>query len=227
MQGRSNLLIRENNCKNCNKIYTSNSNNSKYCSNKCAYKVYYIKRFPNTKKIINKKFNCLFCKTEFINKSSNQKKYCSKSCKGKDYRKKPIYKKWYKEHIKSESFKNNQKKYRSSTKGKITQKNWVKNNREHLLYWYKNWRKTEKGKRLKNYDCAIRYAKKKQRTPKWLTKQDLFKIKQFYLKRPQGYEVDHIIPLCGDNVSGLHVLNNLQYLKAEENRKKNKKYIVV
>jgi len=34
---------------------------------------------------LNKKFNCLLCKTEFVNKSNNQKKYCSSSCKHKSY----------------------------------------------------------------------------------------------------------------------------------------------
>ena len=49
------------------------------------------------------------------------------------------------------------------------------------------------------------------------------KIKLFYFNRPNGYEVDHIIPLCGKNVSGLHTFNNLQYLTSEENRLKNNK----
>ena len=66
---------------------------------------------------INKKFNCLLCNTEFVNKSNNQKKYCSSSCKFKSYRKGKTYKKRYLEYIKSESFKNSQNKYRTSEHG--------------------------------------------------------------------------------------------------------------
>lgn len=218
------LVVRKENCKNCNKIYIPKSNNSKYCSNTCANKVYYKRRFPNTKNIINKKFNCLFCKTEFINKSNNQKKYCSSSCKDKITRKSDNYKKWYKKYIQSKSFKNNQKKYYYSNKAKLTRKKYFANNKNKINEWFKKWRKTENGKRIKNYDCALRYANKKLRTPKWITKEELIQIKKFYLNRPEGYEVDHIIPLCGRNVSGLHTICNLQYLKAEENRLKNNKF---
>ena len=62
----------------------------------------------------------------------------------------------------------------------------------------------------------------KQRTPSW-SQRDL--ILKFYKNCPEGYHVDHIIPLRGKEVSGLHVIENLQYLTVEENLSKSNKYI--
>lgn len=49
-------------------------------------------------------------------------------------------------------------------------------------------------------------------------------IQEFYDRCPAGYQVDHIIPLLGKEVSGLHVLSNLQYLPALDNMRKSNKY---
>jgi protein-arginine kinase activator protein McsA len=47
-------------------------------------------------------------------------------------------------------------------------------------------------------------------------------IKEFYLNCPEGYEVDHIIPI---SKGGLHTLENLQYLTIRENRSKSNKLV--
>ena len=59
------------------------------------------------------------------------------------------------------------------------------------------------------------------RIPSWSQKE---LIEQFYKNCPEGYQVDHIVPLKGREVSGLHVLENLQYLTIEDNLRKGNKY---
>ena len=52
--------------------------------------------------------------------------------------------------------------------------------------------------------------------------EDIKPIQEFYANCPEGYEVDHIIPL---SKGGLHSLSNLQYLTISENRKKSNKIV--
>lgn len=79
---------------------------------------------------------------------------------------------------------------------------------------------------------AKRRAKKLQATPAWA---NTLKIKAYYdicsfFNEVNGYtkyHVDHIIPLQGKSVSGLHVENNLQVILAEENHKKSNSFDAV
>jgi hypothetical protein len=71
------------------------------------------------------------------------------------------------------------------------------------------------------FESAKRKANMAQAIPRWA---DLNKIKEIYKNCPFGYEVDHIIPLRGKTVCGLHVETNLQYLTKTENRRKNNIY---
>lgn len=59
------------------------------------------------------------------------------------------------------------------------------------------------------------------RTPPWVNFQE---IESIYLWCPEGYHVDHIVPLQGELVSGLHVPWNLQYLPATTNLSKGNKW---
>ena len=76
---------------------------------------------------------------------------------------------------------------------------------------------------------AKRRAAKSNATPSWLTIEQLSEIQQMYSLAKElawlnqdgsAFHVDHIIPLQGDNVCGLHVPWNLQLLPASENFKK-------
>lgn len=78
---------------------------------------------------------------------------------------------------------------------------------------------------------AKRKASKLQRTPPWLTKLHYEHIRLFYkaakvLTTEIGvrFVVDHIVPLQGKNVSGLHVPWNLQVITHEDNAKKSNNF---
>jgi hypothetical protein len=112
---------------------------------------------------------------------------------------------------------------------KIYRKTWIEKNKEHIKEYDKNYRKTKASEI--NARNAKRKASKKQRTPKWITEDQLKEIKKFYkwahtksLTTNQKWHVDHIIPMNGKTVSGLHVPWNLQVITAKENIAKANKY---
>lgn len=76
-------------------------------------------------------------------------------------------------------------------------------------------------KGYRRYHSRLREITESRQTPKWA---DRSKIREIYVNRPDGCHVDHIIPLRGKKVSGLHVENNLQYLPIAENMKKHNTY---
>ena len=86
-----------------------------------------------------------------------------------------------------------------------------------IEFWDKKGRRTPEQLAIKNRVGVSKYrAKKYEATPPDANK-DL--IKRIYELCPEGYEVDHTIALAE---GGLHHENNLQYLPAMENRKKNR-----
>lgn len=90
--------------------------------------------------------------------------------------------------------------------------------------------KTPEGRALGSVTIRRHTLGKLNRVPKKTTDQELVAIKNLYLKAniltdKTGilHEVDHIIPIKSKEVSGLHVLNNLQILTTAANRFKSNK----
>jgi hypothetical protein len=82
-----------------------------------------------------------------------------------------------------------------------------------------------------NAQKAKRKAARLQRTPTWLTQEQLKRIEVFYLEAKEleaqtgiRHHVDHIIPLRGKLVSGFHVPENLRVITASENCRKRNRY---
>ena len=67
-------------------------------------------------------------------------------------------------------------------------------------------------------------SEKLKRSPAWANKKKIERVYQLaawaFKYTDESLEVDHIIPLQGKNISGLHVENNLQILTRSENRGK-------
>ena len=123
------------------------------------------------------------------------------------------------------------KSYRDSRKKEIAElsKKWISENKERATLNRHLWKKNNK--ELNRMYVANRLARKKQRTPNWFGELDnLVMIEAHHLAKLREeitgfkWDVDHIIPLCGKKVSGLHVYNNIQVIPKSMNVKKHNKY---
>lgn len=137
--------------------------------------------------------------------------------------------------------------YRDNNKHKIKElsKKYRENNREilkqkKLIDYEKNKevRRLEKLESMrKTLPKVLARNKKRQleltkRTPKWLTKEDFKCIELLYVyankmrnKYDMEFHVDHIIPLNGKLVSGLHVPWNLRVIPQKDNLSKGNRSI--
>lgn len=144
-------------------------------------------------------------------KCGNRVRYCS-SCKcvvcakaeGRTPEHRAATRKWYAGH---------------SEQHKVLRDDWRADNRPQVRAWNAEYRKSH----LSTYSAhTMAYnARKKQALPVWA---DLEEIKKIYAACPPGHQVDHVIPLRGRLVSGLHVAENLQYLPGVENNEKGNSY---
>lgn len=142
--------------------------------------------------------------------------------------------KWQKDKKKQHNKQN--RKYRQNLSDKRkeevrqTSEDWRRRNRNKVCGYAKIYRcrhLTKVKERIKQWrnknplrvreHQANRRCSKLKATLKWVNRKE---IQMMYLNCPKGYEVDHIVPLQGKMVCGLHVPWNLQYLTREENSRK-------
>ena len=136
---------------------------------------------------------------------------------------------------------------------KARQKDWYHSNKESRAVYNKEWRERNKeyvserfkvyrAKHLEHKTSCLKMWREKNRDKVLATASTHQVIRkrligsqalarsyaketaEFYRLRPEGYEVDHIVPLRGKDVTGLHVPWNLQYLTVSENRRKHNKW---
>ena len=127
---------------------------------------------------------------------------------------------------------------------KANQKKWLEQNYEKVLqYTNANTRRYRKlfperyieaRKRVTESGKGAAYkkkrdAKKRNALPPWLNESDLYPLYQLAqdLSKDSGekWEVDHIDPLQSDLICGLHTFENLEVIKAKDNRIKGNKFI--
>ena len=166
-------------------------------------------------------------KTYYLNNKNNIKKYQSKYyLKNKEKFKEinRLYKLNNKDCIKKyilknkEIIKQSRKLYylKNAEKQKNYTKNYTLNNKDKIKEYHLNNPHTQRA------ITAKRRALKLKATPKFA---NLKKIKEIYKNCPKGYVVDHIVPLQGKIVCGLHVEYNLQYLTKLENSSKSNRFV--
>lgn len=105
-------------------------------------------------------------------------------------------------------------------KRKLQQKEYYAANKERIAQQQKGYAMENSG--VINAKTAKRRAVKLRATPAWA---DIVYIKSIYEKAAEaGMHVDHIIPLQGELVCGLHVERNLQLLTPTENISKSNRF---
>lgn len=102
---------------------------------------------------------------------------------------------------------------------------WMEKNKARSREWQRtNWDvqyKRSYASRLSS--VAARRSKLKKQLDN-LSREYVDLLREIYDNCPDGMQVDHIVPLNGEAVCGLHVPWNLQYLSPSENNMKGNKY---
>ena len=190
-------------CDICKVLFLQRNANQRYCSKTCrkiGLVEYYRKKNGSVPKVYRteKDVSCKFCSKTF--KSNLSPKFCSRECflHYKASIPKKVHKKKY--PVNKQCLSCSSVYTATCSKNKYCPPCSIKAHKS---------RKKAANKAGK--------VKKVQRIPKWA---NLKEIELIYARCPEGHDVDHIIPLNGKNVCGLHVEYNLQYLSKEDNNLK-------
>ncbi len=142
-----------------------------------------------------------------VKKEYDKKYHAEKRLVGDKYQKKREYE--VTEQVAHQRTSEYNKKYRETHKEQYSRLNklWRANNLEQSS--------AKDAKRRASYLKAI---------PVNQTIEEREAIRKFYLNRPKGMHVDHIVPLQGVSICGKHELKNLQYLTKSENTSKGNKF---
>ena len=128
-----------------------------------------------------------------------------------------------KEHVKATA-----KAWRLANKEKVAaaSKAWYAANKEKVKADWRAWYEANPGKVAEH--TVKRRAAKLHRTVSWSNKKLIAQVykqaKELTIETGEPYHVDHIIPLQGKLVSGLHVETNLQVIPATDNLTKSNKF---
>lgn len=121
------------------------------------------------------------------------------------------------------------KKGLSKEASKRAKDSYRERHREKLRQKHSVYKKENRG--LCNASWAKYRASKLQATPSWLSEKDQKQIKRIYTtcsnvseRTGKPHHVDHIVPLQGENVCGLHVPWNLAIIPASMNLSKSNKF---
>lgn len=113
---------------------------------------------------------------------------------------------------------------------KAQQDKWIQNNPEKNRAFKRKWSLANRSSNTAR--VRKRRAKQLNATPPWLTKEDILYMQDLYeiaaafkLYTGQEYHVDHILPLQGKTVCGLHCPANLRIITSSENLSKGNKLI--